>query len=244
MVLISCSSKIDGLQDHAMVKGWIEQNPRISKEFEILSKNKTLQVILQENSKVGSPVIEDISSANLAYTILNTGSDINTYDTITISFKLPANFATYGVDKKQVLQNDYSFDRSRFAILSELFSIKSFKECSDYITFNMKNEDEHDLLKTGNLAKDVFRWFGKYGFENQNGLEMIYSYPLTKNNTNIKEEIITYHQTSLSALRLIGIEAKIKSLHHIDSLFQILEDIPVDLSLVEIDSIGNNLVLQ
>ncbi len=231
LLILSCNNSNYRILD-SVIFSWTKDNPRISEEFKIDHHKRTIEIVLQEKSDVGSPIIEDISSANLVYSIVKSDFSVKEIDTIKISFDLPLNVATYGIEKEKVTTS-YSYGKDQIETLKKYFDNPTVKRVSNYITMNMSNSDEHELLQSADLANEVFDW---YPFENRSGLQILYDYCIYKGLYS-KEELLP-HRLSLSTIYKIGEEAKINSIQHLDTLYNFIGDIPLDITLFEIDSIG------
>ncbi len=231
----SCSSGEGEHIIHKILSNWVQENPRVSKDYSCTISGGNLIIILKEQSKVSSPDMERVSSDNLIYKIIDSKYDLNAVDTISIYFDLPALQKTSDLEKQKV-NKLYTFDKDQLETVRDFYIGNTIAQAtSDYITFNVKNSEELELFQVMNLAKDFFKWkFEKF----DGGISNIYEYSFLKSKATAKKEKLNLQ---LVALYKVGETANINSLHHLDSIFNIFGDINLNLKLHEIDSIGKHL---
>lgn len=217
----------------SIVQQWVVENNRISDSFEIRQDNDTLELKFFEVSKVGSPVIEELSSNDIVSLVLQNGFDVQ--NTI-VYFDLPLSIATYGKEEKKVLTS-YSYSADQLEQIKMSYENEVLSKISRYIAFEFENRDEHELLQTGNLSKEVFSW---YPLDTVPLLKAIYNYPLMASTLSDSQK--TFYLNTFAATYKVAEIAEINCLRKFKSILEIIGDVPFDKSFDQIDSIGRSSV--
>lgn len=227
ILFVGCNN-LDKEEPAALIENWLSKTERYSKEYDLEKGTNSFSIIIREQSKVGSPIIEEISSDNLMYFLSDYFTENTEYDTVNIYIDLPREIAVTAVTKQKAA-SIYSYSRRQIALLVDLYSQNPrLTQFSDFVSFSVPNSLEVDLMRSGNLANEILDW---YSIGNITPISVLYglmkSYPqLSKDQTGM---------LSLAAVYRIGLEADFANMEIAKKMFAMGEAIPIGLEIEELD---------
>jgi len=217
------------VKHQSVVEEWLSKGVKLKKQRSLLVSGKTLNVTFEEKAEMGSPVLEKILAANLVNKLYNI--DTTAFDSINIRFYLPKGIAKLSsIDTSSAFITEHSFSREKTAEISKKLSNDVVNSVSDYIVYNVTNEDDLDLLGANDSGKKYIKWYKNEG----STLGLVHRYTLEKNSENPNKQELKIMEFHILAVFKSMQRAEMGAVRHIDTILKMNQTNLPDYSLEEL----------